>query len=58
MVFNISDGEMEVDLSKIMLNGKEIDSKSLKESLLTDETEVSLEEAKLSMPAYSVAILE
>ncbi|MBD5464254.1 MAG: alpha-amylase [Lachnospiraceae bacterium] len=58
VVFNISDGEMEVDLSKIMLNGKEIDSKSLKESLLTDETEVSLEEAKLSMPAYSVAILE
>lgn len=58
VIFNISDGETEVDLSKIMLNGKEIDSKSLKESLLTDEAEVSFEEAKLSMPAYSVAIVE
>ncbi len=58
VVFNISYEETEVDLSKLILNGKEIDSKALKESLLTGEAEVSLEGTKLSMPAYSVVILE
>ena len=58
LVFNISEKEMEVDLSKLTLNGKEISSKAFKDSLLTDETEVVLDGTKLSMPAYSVAILE
>lgn len=58
LVFNISDKEMEVDLSKLTLNGKEISSKAFRESLLTGETEVLLDGTKLSMPAYSVAILE
>ncbi len=58
LVFNISEKEMEVDLSKITLNGREISSKSFRESLLTGETEAVLDGTKLSMPAYSVAILE
>lgn len=58
IVFNISAEEMEVDLSGLALSGKEIDSKALKESLLTGEAEVFLEGTKLSMPAYSVVILE
>lgn len=58
VIYNISDENAQVDLSRITLNEKEINSKSLKESLLTGETEAVLEEAVLSMPAYSVVILE
>ncbi|MCM1160058.1 MAG: alpha-amylase family glycosyl hydrolase [Roseburia sp.] len=58
VIFNISSEEAEVDLSNISLNGKELDSKALRDSLLTGEAEAALEGMKLSMPAYSVVILE
>lgn len=58
LVFNISAEEVQVDLSQITLNEKKIDGKCLKETLLTEEKEIVLEDSVLSMPAYSVALLE
>lgn len=58
VIFNISSENATVDLSGLTLNEKEITETSLKESLLTEAKEAVLEGNSLSMPAYSVVVLE
>lgn len=58
IIFNISGENVSVDLSNITLNGKEIRQESLKESLLTEAGEAVFEGNNLSMPAFSVVVLE
>lgn len=57
LIMNISEEEQTVDVSQILINGKEIDgSKSLKGVLLTDEKEVAAEGTNITLPAYAIVL--
>lgn len=58
LVFNIGEGARDVDVSGIALSGKEPGDLSLSGLLLTSAEAASLSGGSLSLPGYSVAVLE
>lgn len=57
LIMNISGEEQTVDVSQILINGKEINgTKSMKGTLLTDEQEVTAEGINITLPAYAIVL--
>ena len=58
IAFNLSEQAETVDLSDVALNGREGAKMSLGGALATTDEEIGFSGGTLSLPAYSVAILE
>lgn len=58
IIYNISANDKVLDLSGMMLNDKPLQESRLAGMLLTDSIPVSLENTKLTIPAYSIALLQ
>lgn len=58
LIYNLSESEQTVDVSGLTLNGRTGADLELSGELLTGNTGAELENASLTMPAYSVVVLE
>lgn len=58
IIYNISANERTLDLAGITLNGKALQKSGLAGMLLTDSSPVRMKNAKITMPAYAIALIQ
>ncbi len=58
LVFNLSDTEQTIDLSRVTLAGNSLSAKNITSKLMTTESDITVNQSTVTLPAYSVIVVK